>query len=91
MILTKKKKNQVGDVEPGDYRLIARGNGGISFETSSVLNFIKKSYSVFIQTDKSVYKPGHKMLFRAIILNSGLRPAAEVRNEQITIKISVSY
>lgn len=83
--------SQIGDVDAGDYRLIARGNGGVSFETSTVLKFVKKSYSVFIQTDKSVYKPGHKMLFRAIILNSGLRPAAEVRNELLNIKVSVIF
>lgn len=48
-----------------------------------------KTYTVFIQTDKAVYKPGHKILFRAIVLNSHLKPAAEVRNEKLNIHISV--
>lgn len=45
---------------------------------------------MFIQTDKAVYKPGYKILFRAIALNSQLKPAAEVRNELLNIYISVS-
>lgn len=80
---------QIGDIGPGDYRLIARGSGGLSFETSTVLNYTKKSYSVFVQTDRAVYNPGSKILFRAVVLNSQLRPAAEVRNEPITVQISV--
>lgn len=48
-----------------------------------------KSYSVFIQTDKSVYNPGDKVLFRVIALNSQLKPAAGVRNEALNIHASV--
>ncbi|KAK5646678.1 hypothetical protein RI129_005142 [Pyrocoelia pectoralis] len=79
---------QVGDLEPGNYRLSARGSGGIQFQTTTPLLYLRKSYSVFIQTDKAIYKPGHKLLFRAIILNSQLRPAFDVRNQPFTIHIT---
>lgn len=79
----------MGDIAEGEYRLVARGNGGISFETSSYLNYTEKSYSVFVVTDKQVYQPGDNVLFRAVVLNVNLKPAAEVRDEHITIKISV--
>lgn len=79
---------EIGDIDPGDYRLSVRGYGGVQFQKSTPLQYLKKSYSVFIQTDKAVYKPGHKILFRAIALNSQLKPAAEVRNEPLNIHIS---
>lgn len=80
----------MGDIQPGNYKLLVQGSGGVSFQASSPLQYVKKSYSVFIQTDKAVYKPGSKILFRAIILNSQLKPAAEVRDQPVDIHISVS-
>ena len=47
------------------------------FGKDIILIFIvlEKAYdSVFIQTDKAVYKPGQKMQFRAIVLNAHLKP-----------------
>lgn len=81
---------QVGDLEDGDYKLEVRGTGGVSFLSDFPLEFVMKSYSVFIQTDRQIYQPGSKILFRAIALNSALKPAAEVRNEPLDIYISVS-
>lgn len=65
------------------------GTGGVEFQTEFPLQFVKKSYSVLIQTDRQVYQPGSKILFRAIALNSELKPAAEVRNELLHIHIAV--
>lgn len=79
---------QVGEIKPGSYRLSARGSGGMQFQTSTPLLYLRKSYSVFIQTDKAVYKPGHKLLFRALVLNSQLRPAFDIRNQPFTIHIT---
>jgi CD109 antigen len=39
------------------------------------LEYVHKSHSVFIQTDKAVYKPGHKVQFRAIVLDAHLKPS----------------
>ena len=38
------------------------------------LEFEPKSCSVFIQTDKAIYKPGQTILFRLIVVNSALLP-----------------
>ncbi|XP_050425560.1 CD109 antigen-like isoform X2 [Adelges cooleyi] len=65
---------EISDVGPGNYNLTARGSGGLEFVNSTALEYIHKSYSVFIQTDKAIYKPGHKVQFRAIVLNSHLKP-----------------
>lgn len=66
---------EIGDVGPGSYNLTAEGTGGINFINSTGLEYVHKSYSVFIQTDKAIYKPGHKVQFRAIVLNSHLKPS----------------
>lgn len=81
---------EVGDVEYGDYKLVVSGKGGIDFYSDYPVEFVEKSYSVFIQTDRAVYKPGSKVLFRAVVLNSQLKPAAEVRNELLHIFVTVS-
>lgn len=79
----------MGDLEDGEYRLEVRGNGGLDFLTYFPLQFVQKSYSVFIQTDRAVYNPGGKILFRVVVLNPHLKPAAEVRNELLHIYIAV--
>ncbi|CAG9825408.1 unnamed protein product [Phaedon cochleariae] len=79
---------QVGNLEDGEYSLEIRGTGGVDFSTDFPMQFLRKSYSIFIQTDRQVYKPGSTILFRAIILNSQLKPAAEVRNELLQIHVS---
>lgn len=78
-------------MEDGDYSLEVSGTGGVEFVTEFPLQFVKKSDSVFVQTDRQVYQPGSKILFRAIALNSELKPAAEVRNELLNIHISVTH
>ncbi|XP_043259825.1 CD109 antigen-like isoform X1 [Colletes gigas] len=65
---------EIGDIVPGKYELIARGLAGIEFSDSKPVEYIHKSYSVFIQTDRAIYKPGNKVMFRCILLNSRLRP-----------------
>ncbi|XP_011643182.1 CD109 antigen-like [Pogonomyrmex barbatus] len=65
----------IGETTPGKYKLIARGLSGIDFYKSVDVEYVHKSYSVFIQTDRAIYKPGHKVMFRCIILDSRLRPS----------------
>ncbi|XP_076646328.1 thioester-containing protein 1 allele R1 isoform X2 [Halictus rubicundus] len=67
-------KLEIGDVIPGKYQLVARGLSGIEFSDSKSVEYAHKSYSVFIQTDRAIYKPGNKVMFRCILLNSRLRP-----------------
>ncbi|XP_076755633.1 thioester-containing protein 1 allele R1 isoform X2 [Xylocopa sonorina] len=68
---------EIGDIIPGKYQLIARGLSGIEFSDSKSIEYVLKSYSVFIQTDRAIYKPGNKVMFRCILLNSRLRPTLE--------------
>ncbi|XP_076256034.1 thioester-containing protein 3 isoform X1 [Rhynchophorus ferrugineus] len=78
---------EVGDIKNGDYKLHVSGTKGLEFEADFPLDFVEKSYSVFIQTDRSVYQPGSTIMFRVIALNPALKPAAEVRNELLNIHI----
>ncbi|XP_030765290.1 CD109 antigen [Sitophilus oryzae] len=78
---------EVGDIRDGDYKLHVSGASGLPFEADFPLEFVEKSYSIFIQTDRSVYQPGSTIMFRVIALNPALKPAAEVRNELLHIHI----
>ncbi|XP_021920080.1 CD109 antigen-like isoform X2 [Zootermopsis nevadensis] len=68
-------KLEIGDLGPGTYNLTARGINGLEFTNTTRLDYVHKSHSVFIQTDKAVYKPGHKVQFRAIVLDAHLKPS----------------
>lgn len=61
---------------------------GIEFSNSKSIDYVLKSYSVFIQTDRAIYKPGNKVMFRCILLNSRLRPTLE-RLVDIYITVSI--
>ncbi|CAG9766032.1 unnamed protein product [Ceutorhynchus assimilis] len=78
---------EIGDIEDGNYKLRVTGNRGLEFSAEFPLEYVKKSYSVYIQTDRAVYQPGSTLMFRAIVLNPALKPAAEVRNEPLHIHI----
>jgi len=66
---------QVGGIGPGTYKLTANGFGGITFSNSTDLEYKHKSLSVFIQTDKAVYKPGQLVRFRVVIVSPQLKPS----------------
>lgn len=68
-------KLEIGDLGPGTYNLTARGVNGLDFVNTTNLQYVPKSHSVFIQTDKAVYKPGHKVQFRAIVLDAHMKPS----------------
>lgn len=72
---------QIGQWSNGNYKLIVNGytneTSSFKFSNETALKFEAKSYSIFVQTDKSVYKPGQKVRFRAIIVNPSLIPSFE--------------
>ncbi|EFX86067.1 hypothetical protein DAPPUDRAFT_313404 [Daphnia pulex] len=68
-------KFQIGELGPGKYNLTARGSGGLTFVNTTELEYSEKSHSVFIQTDKAIYKPGHLVQFRVIVVNPQLKPS----------------
>lgn len=47
---------------------------GNEFERSADLDLNTKKHSVFVQTDKSIYKPADKVQFRVLVLDSNTRP-----------------
>lgn len=65
---------QIGELGPGEYNLTVSGTGGLSFHNTTMLEYVHKSYSVFIQSDKAVYKPGDLLRFRVVVVNPMLRP-----------------
>ena len=44
--------------EDGPYSLRVTGSGGLTFRNETSLKVDQKCVSVFIQTDKGIYKPG---------------------------------
>ncbi|PVD34971.1 hypothetical protein C0Q70_06252 [Pomacea canaliculata] len=46
------------------YELQVSGSGGLTFANKTTLAFSAKSKSIFVQTDKAMYKPGQTVNFR---------------------------
>ena len=46
------------DIPSGSYRVNITGTGSLPFKNSTVVYGSFKSVSLFIQTDKAIYKPG---------------------------------
>ncbi|KAL5017642.1 hypothetical protein ScPMuIL_007231 [Solemya velum] len=56
------------DLTSGDYTLSVVGSCGLTFSNSASITYESKSMSVFIQTDKAIYKPGQTVHFRAFAM-----------------------
>lgn len=81
---------EIGEWGPGTYKLSVVGSGGIEFRNESTITYEAKSYSVFIQTDKAIYKPGQLVQFRAIVVNPSLIPSV-TGGIDIYINVSINY
>ncbi|CAD5111029.1 DgyrCDS381 [Dimorphilus gyrociliatus] len=62
---------------------IRYGTSIAKFKNSTKINFDKKSMSIFIQTDKSMYKPGQMVNFRVISVYPDLKPFDKLLNIEI--------
>ncbi|XP_045202749.2 CD109 antigen-like [Mercenaria mercenaria] len=63
------------DLQNSAYRLEVNAedrDGMTLFKNSTDLNYMQKGMSVFIQTDKAIYKPGQKVQFRTFGANPDL-------------------
>uniref|UniRef100_A0A8C0VKH5 CD109 molecule n=1 Tax=Cyanistes caeruleus TaxID=156563 RepID=A0A8C0VKH5_CYACU len=60
----------------GNYELLVEGRAGgqLIFSNRTSLMYVSKSTSVFIQTDKAMYKPGQDVLFRIVTVYPDLKP-----------------
>ncbi|XP_018336565.1 CD109 antigen-like isoform X2 [Agrilus planipennis] len=79
---------KVGDILPGNYSLLLAGRSGFKLYDSVPLIYSPKTYSVLIQTDRAVYNSGNRILFRALILNSQLRPVADLKQKRFDVFIT---
>lgn len=44
--------------DSGYYVLAVNGTGGATFSERKYIRFVEKGFTIYIQTDKAVYKPG---------------------------------
>ncbi|XP_055839803.1 thioester-containing protein 1 allele R1-like [Episyrphus balteatus] len=75
---------EVPKIKDGFYNLFAEGISGIEFKNSSRLNYAGEHLSIFIQTDKEIYKPGDEVKYRVLVLDKNMHP---VNIQQIGIQI----
>lgn len=76
-------------LDDGDYKLLSEGVKGCLFRNESVLLVQPDAGpKIYIQTDKSVYKPLDLVQFRIVVLDEHTRPM-DIR-EPIRIEIFVS-
>lgn len=73
----------------GYIKFIAEGISGISFMNSTLLNVESKNYSLFISTDKAIYKPGEIIKFRVLVLDFDLKPV-ELDDERLKVFLMVN-
>lgn len=83
---------QLGDIKPnGNYKVVAEGLSGIIFKNESSLSVEKKNVSLFIQTDKAIYKPGETIRFRVLVLDQLLRPAPIKKGDLLVYIVVCHY
>lgn len=73
----------------GYIKFVAEGISGISFMNSTLLNVESKNYSLFISTDKAIYKPGEIIKFRVLVLDFDLKPV-ELDDERLKVFLMVN-
>ncbi|ESN94945.1 hypothetical protein HELRODRAFT_180052 [Helobdella robusta] len=72
---------EIPAIVPEDtYTFSVSASGGITFVNSSQLSVNRKVHSIFIQTDKVLYKPGQTILFRVISITPDLKPYTDKVN-----------
>ena len=76
---------QLKDQPIQDYNLEVKSLSGESFQKETKLDLNVKKQSVFVQTDKSMYKPADKVQLRVLVLNGQLKP---FKNKKVEIFIT---
>lgn len=69
------------------FKFTAEGVAGMIFKNFTILNVESKNCSVFIQSDKAIYKPGETIKFRILVLDFNLKP---YELEDIELKVFIT-
>lgn len=65
---------EMKDQQLGNYWIEAKSSDVEKLNYSVALHLTTKKFSVFVQTDKAIYKPSDVVQFRVLVLNSETRP-----------------
>lgn len=71
---TKMVEFAIGELQPGNYKLVAEGLTNIIFKNETNINLNGKKFSVLMQTDKAIYKPADTIRFRVLVLDPNMKP-----------------
>lgn len=80
-----------GFMDADQYRLTAEGLSGIDFHNERPISFVAKNASIFVQTDKAIYKPGDLVQFRILVLDINLKPVPSLAPVNIFITVNCVY
>lgn len=80
-----------GYMAPGGYKFSAEGATGLEFRNEKLLTLVMKNASIFIQSDKAIYKPGDTVKFRILILDMHLKPMPDFELVNIFVLVSEQY
>lgn len=79
---TKIVQMRIGDLNTyARYKLFVEGVDGLVFAHNRSLGIETKNVSIFVQTDKGMYKPDEEIRFRVLVLDFELKPVELNRNE----------
>lgn len=88
--MTKIATFQLGELNAtATYRFKAEALNGMKFSHNQTLVVDKKVLSIFIQTDKGIYKPEEKIRFRVIVLDNNLLPVKLESSSPLNIYMKV--
>lgn len=71
-------------------KFMAEGLSGIIFKNFTLLNVESKNCSIFIQSDKAIYKPGETIKFRVLVLDFNLKPFEFDDGDELKVFITVT-
>lgn len=69
----------------GSYSLRLLSGSGGEIDSTIPLTVLDKAYSVLIQMDKPIYRPGNTVKFRVLVLDQTTKPLAELKTIKVTL------
>ncbi|CAB0004765.1 unnamed protein product, partial [Nesidiocoris tenuis] len=78
----------IEDLKAGNYNLTVACDS-LGFSNTTELDVAEKYQSIFVQTDKAMYKPGNKVQFRVLVLDPYLKPS-KFKKIDVVLKLKVT-